>query len=491
LDLILNPGAQTNFVTNDHRASAFVGGVGSGKTFALLAKGLILAQQPKRGFWGPRGCVAAINYPVLKDVVLPQFLEMVEGTGLLLKYLSSEKKALMVPYNDAGEPDPGLVKKRGGTWVGASEILFRSLDQPNWMRGLELSWFGIDEGRHLEGGAWDVLWGRLRQKGYTHRGFVCSTPNGFDWMWQKFHPDSQKRLGDAVWFGSPTHDNARNLEDDYIPSLEATYAGRFLRQEVYGEFVGVVTGAVFFEFDMTRHVRSVNYDPTLPLYSFWDFGMGDLGTCVFAQVKYETRGPVEVASLRILDALEATDRTSAEWSRVFKDYCEKHYGKLPELNICDPAGRQRSISTGRSIVQDFAAQGVRMSPAPKKPIEYAVSLLNNMLAGDRVVIAERADRVAAAFASHKWPLNAADEKAGTKPVHDWSSHYADAVRYGVTQLLQMAPKKVGKEEKKAYSPDQWGYIRQQMLRDDDGKRYLGDSGEPEILWEPAALGRPT
>ena len=32
--------------------------------------------------------------------------------------------------------------------------------------------------------------GRLRQQEYNHAGWVCSTPNGFDWMFDFFHPDS-------------------------------------------------------------------------------------------------------------------------------------------------------------------------------------------------------------------------------------------------------------------------------------------------------------
>ena len=106
--LVLNQGAQQSFVFNDYRASAFVGGLGSGKTYALNARGLVLAQQPKVGFWGPRGCLAAINYPVLKDVVLPQFFEMIDGTGLLLDYSKQEKKALLIPINEHGVPDRRL-----------------------------------------------------------------------------------------------------------------------------------------------------------------------------------------------------------------------------------------------------------------------------------------------------------------------------------------------------------------------------------------------
>ena len=489
--LVLNAGAQENFVFNDHRASAFVGGLGSGKTYALNARGLVLSQQPKVGFYGPRGCLAAINYPVLKDVVLPQFLEMVDGSGLLLDYKKNEKKALLVPFNQNGVPDRRLVGKNG---LGASEILFRSLDQPNWMRGLELSWFGIDEGRHIDGEAWDVLYGRLRQKGYHHRGFVCSTPNGFDWMWSKFHPDSKRRIKDAVWYGAPTFDNDANLPPSYIDSLLATYEGRFLRQEVYGEFVGVVDGAVFFEWDMRKHVSAEEYNPDLPLYSFWDFGMGDLGVVIFAQVDWVKVKPVgataevEVPFLTILDSMESTDRTSEQWADEFQRFSKARYGRMPQLNICDPAGRQRNISTGRSIVQDLKAYGVTVAPAPKKPIDYAIRILNNMMAGDRVRVSDRADRVAAAFASHKWPVDSTGTKTGTNPVHDWTSHFCDAVRYGVTTLLSHGSRKVQALPAGGYSPDQWGYIMQQMVEPDE-PGFLGAEENPqEIDWQPAALG---
>ena len=489
--LLLNAGAQENFVFNEHRASAFVGGLGSGKTYALNARGLVLAQQPKVGFWGPRGCLAAINYPVLKDVVLPQFLEMVDGTGLLLDYKKNEKKALLVPYGPNG-PDRRLVKKDG---TGASEVLFRSLDQPNWMRGLELSWFGIDEGRHIDGDAWDVLYGRLRQKGYKHRGFVCSTPNGFNWMWTKFHPDSQRRVKDGAWYGAPTFDNKTNLPPEYIDSLLATYEGRFLRQEVYGEFVGVVDGAVFFEWDMRKHTSDkLAYDPELPLYSFWDFGMGDLGVCIFGQVQWVKVKPVgasaevEVPFLTILDSMESTDRTSEEWAKEFKRFTHAHYGREPQLNICDPAGRQRNISTGRSIVQDLAAYGVRVSPAPKKPVDYAIRILNNMMAGNRVVVSSKAERVAAAFASHKWPVDSSGVKTGANPVHDWTSHFCDAVRYGVTTLLSHGSRKVQAAPQGGFQRDQWGYIMQQMLADDP-QQFLGaEELEAEIDWQPTELG---
>ena len=491
-EILLNAGAQERFVNDENRATAFIGGLGSGKTFAMIAKGLRKATQPKIGFYGPRGCFAAINYPVLKDVVLPQFFEMMDGSELLLDYSKQEKKALLVPFNESGRPDRSLVKKDG---MGAAEVLFRSLDQPNWMRGLELAYFGIDEGRHLTQEAWNVLYGRLRQRGYHHGGWVCSTPNGFDWMWTTFHPESKKALKGAKWYGAPTYDNAAHLDDEYVESLVATYEGRFLRQEVYGEFVGVVDGAVFFAWDQRQHAARVDYDPNEEVYSFWDFGMGDLGVVLYAQVMWRpsvANPKLLVPTLHVLEALEATDRTSRDWARIHTAHCNTKYGKQPKYNICDPAGTQRNLSTGTSIVDDLDAYGVRMFPAPKKPVDYAIRIVNNMLEGNRVLVdEERAERVAAAMASHKWPIDSSGVRLGVNPVHDWTSHYADAVRYGMTVLTGHGPRKApGNAEDliKTNEANTYGYINKQLDQQERARdKYIGQESQGPIRWEPGLL----
>jgi hypothetical protein len=490
-EILLNPGNQEAFVKNPHRASAYIGGLGSGKTFANIARGLLFSQQPKRGFYGPRGCLAAINYPVLKDVVLPQFFEMMEDSDLLLDYAKAEKKALLVPFNEAGEPDRSLVKKGG---LGASEVLFRSLDQPNWMRGLELSWFGIDEGRHVTGEAWNVLYGRLRQNGYRHAGWVGSTPNGFDWMWTNFHPDSPKHIKDSQWFGAPTFDNADHLPAEYIESLLATYEGRFLRQEVYGEFVGVVDGAVFFAFDMRKALARVDYDPNMDVYAFWDFGMGDLGVVVFAQVEWVQSAQSRdllVPFVYILEALESTDRTSKEWAAVVKDHCARKYGKQPRLHIVDPAGRQRNVSTGTSIIEDLYTYGIKCSPAPKKPIDFGVRVANNLMEGDRLRIDEdKAMRFASAMASHKWNVDSSGVRTGVRPEHDWTSHFADAFRYGLTVLVGMGPRKApgyAEEPLKTDDASTFGYILKQLDEADAEQQWLGADPNPKIEWYPGLI----
>lgn len=468
--LKLNPGAQERFVTSPNRYAAFIGGIGSGKTFAGLARGLMLSQQPRpAGVPGPRGLVGAVSFRVLKDVVLPEFFTMVEGTGLLAEYKLSEDRAIL---------------------SNGAEILFRSLDEANRLRGLQLSWFFIDEGRLVGRAVWDILVGRLRQKGYQHAGWVCSTPNGYDWMWELFNEDSPNRHPDAVWFNAPTHENRANLPEEYLRDLEASYEGRWYEQEVLGQFVGIVSGAVFPHWDPAAHTTTVDYDPELPLYSMWDFGIGDPGVVLFAQVDWVEKPassgpPVLLPVLKFHSYIEAQEWSAKDWADAFHEHCRTHFdGALPIQNVGDPAGRQRSSATGTSVLDALAAHGVHVSPAPKRPFDYGVLVLDNMMAGGRVLVdKDRCSRLGAAFATHRWRTDDNGNRVGTYPLHDWTSHFCDAARYGATSFLSHFPRQRAPQSVEEAPPGTVGYVIRQLMRPQEF--WLGvDVDRPKPVWYP-------
>jgi hypothetical protein len=486
-------GAQRDFVSSPHRASAYIGGLGSGKTFAGIARGLKFSQQPlpPDQFHGPRGAICAISFPVLEDVVLPQFFEMMDGAGLWkhktqeASYEKVKRRAHLVA--NCGCKDRHACKHE-------AIILFRSLDKPNWMRGLELTWYFIDEGRHVTGAAWKVLWGRLRQTGFEKAGWVCSTPNGYDWMWEKFHPTSPLQVEGATWFGASTYENSDFLPDDYITELFKEYEGLFLRQEVFGEFIGVTEGAVFFSFRPDRCVLDVPYDSSLELYSMWDFGIGDLNVVSFGQVAWTEKelpdGSKEyVPVAHLVGSMEAADRTSGVWAYEFKKYCDREFGgRLPTLNVGDPAGRQRNQVTKTSVIEDLAQHGIVITTPSRKPQDYAVRILNNMMEADRVLIDRtRAARLAAAVSSHRWPVDSNGIRSGTKAVHDWTSHYCDGLRYWATLLFSVFPRREPKLLEPPPGPGTVGYLTSTIL-DAEPASWIGvDPTDPVDDWQPGLI----
>ena len=485
--------AQKDFVNTNARASAYIGGLGSGKTWAGIARGLKFSQQrvPPGEFHGPRGCIAAISYPVLEDVVLPQFFEMMDESGLWktgsqdTSFEKAKKRARLVA--NCGCKDRRRCKHE-------AIILFRSLDKPNWMRGLELTWYFIDEGRHVTGESWKVLWGRLRQTGYEKAGWVCSTPNGFDWMWEKFHHDSPLAVEGAIWFSASTYENSDHLPDEYIRELFKEYEGAFLRQEVFGEFIGVTEGAVFFAFRPQVCITQVPYRPELELYSMWDFGMSDLGVVSFGQVEWrEKRLPDDsteyVPVARLIGSIEAMNATSREWAEKFKAYCDKRFGgRRPSLNVGDPAGKQHAPGKKTSMIEDLAQWGIVITTPGRKPQDYAVRILNNMMEADRVLVdQEHASRLGAALSSHRWKVDPNGIRVGTLAVHDWTSHYCDGVRYWATILFSVFPRRSPKLETAPPGPGTVGYLTDRILSEDPSTWLNQDRPNPLQEWEPGLL----
>lgn len=493
--IVLNKGAQYSFVTSDARHSAYMGGVGAGKTFALCVKMLRFLDQPKiPGENPPVGAILSISLPVLKDFAIPTMRKVLDMAGIKYRYMVNDRKYIL---SDSG-----------------AEIWLRGMDEPDRIRGIECVCFGIDEGRNFKDAeAYKILVGRMRQgvpdddedipdiwvpgQNYKHAGWVCSTPHGFDWMYYKFHPknrDTEDYLEGSEWFNASTMDNKKHLPKEYILDLKQQWKGRFYDQEVLGKFVGVISGAVFGEFDPDRHTRKIEYNPDLPLYSFWDFGIGDAGVCIFAQLDWKELSDGEkihkLPYLYILDAIEMTDAKVSEWAQAYFKWCRENTksdehpeGTEPLRSWGDPAGGARNAVSGTSVLRELRNRGIKVIAAPKRPVDEGLVILQNLIEGDQFLINKDNERLVNAVTTYRWKIDDRGVRLADKPVHDWTSHFCDALRYGALGLIGLGRRHVlvPSEETK---PGTFDYIMEQLKDQDTGPLQLGDEPRTGIIWHP-------
>jgi phage terminase large subunit-like protein len=197
---------QWDFVHCASRFSFYVGGLGAGKTTAGAMRAILRAVEHP----GALGVIGAPTYPMLRDATARTFFALVPP-------------ALIAAYN---KTEGHLILRNG------SEVLFRSLDAPDRLRGLNLAWFWLDEAPLCGHYAWQVLKGRLRQRGYETAGWATGTPKGRDGFARDF--ELSPRPGHTL-FRASTWTNAHNLPPGYIDELG--YSGAFARQEIQGLFV--------------------------------------------------------------------------------------------------------------------------------------------------------------------------------------------------------------------------------------------------------------
>ena len=130
--------SQRRFYESSAKYASFSGPVGSGKTFALVHKALLMATENP----GCVGLLGAPTFPMLRSVTLRAMLETLETHRIPFLFRSQSASLF-------------LQRSR-------STILFRPLEYFDRLRGYNLAWFGIDELTYCKEGAWQILQQRIR-----------------------------------------------------------------------------------------------------------------------------------------------------------------------------------------------------------------------------------------------------------------------------------------------------------------------------------------
>lgn len=198
--------AQSAFRHSPALYRGFVGGRGAGKSW-VGAYDLIRRAKPNRLYM-----VAAPTYPMLRDSSLRTF----EGIARRLNFLRDVAKGEMI-----------------ATLGNGAQVLFRSTDNPDRLRGPNLSGAWFDEAGEMDEEAYLIAIACLREAGEQGWLSATFTPRGRQhWTYRVFGQDRP----DTAIFHARTRDNPFNpaaFEDQ----LRQQYTSAFAEQELAGQFV--------------------------------------------------------------------------------------------------------------------------------------------------------------------------------------------------------------------------------------------------------------
>jgi hypothetical protein len=343
--------SQQRFHDSEARFKAFCGPVGSGKSQALCQEAIALTYQNQRC----TGLLGAPTFPMLRDALQVQFFEACRAAEVGYEWLRAENRVLL---------------------ESGSVVLFRALDNYERLRGPNLAWFGIDELTYTRPEAWLRLEARLRDPRASRLcGFAAFTPRGFDWAYEKFrsHPVAGYELIEAA----PLENHYILAQvPDYYERLRCSYDARFYEQEALGKFVNVQQGQIYYAFERNVHVRTIEYDPRLPLRWAWDFNVTPMSSVICQQ-----RG----GEVSVLDEVVLATSSTPEVCREFMARWGAHRGEL--MVYGDAAGSSAHSATGKSdyhMIREF----FRTRPAPRfsirvprsnPPVRDRINVLNARL----------------------------------------------------------------------------------------------------------------
>lgn len=222
---------QTEFVNCKDQFPAMVAGFGSGKTQAAILRAL------KLKFEHPAQDVAYYlpTYDLVRMIGYPRFSETLSAAGI--KYTLNKSEHVI------NIPDRG-------------RIIFRTLDNPARIVGYEVADSIVDELDTLKQDdaehAWRQIIARNRQKkadGSLNTVAVATTPEGFRFVYNQWakNPGEGYKL-----IRASTYSNQRNLPDGYVESLKRSYPPQLIAAYLEGQFVNLVAGAVYPDFDRAK-----------------------------------------------------------------------------------------------------------------------------------------------------------------------------------------------------------------------------------------------
>lgn len=303
VDIGLTPG-QLELVTAPERFVAAVTGIGFGKTTGLCVRHLGMALGHVAGTILPTpniGVLTAPTYRNLKDAVLRTFLE-VAGPAI-----DNYNKSDMVV-----------------TLINGSEVLFRSVDNFETLRGPSILHCGMDEAALAPEMVWKIMLGRLRQFGIAGYMTLATTPRGRDWIWQKF---AQRKRPDYRLIHGRTADNYF-LSRDYVASLVEEYAGDFALQELEGHFIAH-EGLVYPEFSEAVHVerQTVNVRHFKTIAAGVDWGFVNPGVILVGGIDGDS-------NVKVLHEAYERNRRIEDWVSIGKELRDTY---RIERFYCDPS----------------------------------------------------------------------------------------------------------------------------------------------------------
>lgn len=301
-----------------------------------------------------------------------------------------------------------------------SVIRLFGADNPNSLRGMYLDGVVLDEYADMR----PALWGEVIRPALSDRkgwAVFIGTPRGrnaFYEIWDRAQKDRE-------WFSLLLKASETGiLPADELADARKTMTENQYEQEYECSFDAAVIGAIFAKELLHARARgqigTVPYDPHRLVNTAWDIGVGDATAIWFWQ---SING-----ECRIIDYYEAEGEPITYYMQVLK---ARGY-KYDTLWMPHDA-KHRNIVTGTSAVDMLKQNGFRVRDVPMLSLEDGINAAR--LAFGRIKIdQERCKAGLEALQAYRWSWNDRLGEAKTAPIHDWSSHGADAFRYLATAL---------------------------------------------------------
>ena len=200
-------------------------------------------------------------------------------------------------------------------------------------------------------------------------------------------------------------------EDQYNQEFECSFDAAV---------VGSYYGKLIEKAENEGRIGNVQWEPQIPVQTWWDLGIDDSTAIWFAQVLGR--------EIRLIDYYENSGVGLDHYAKVLKDK-DYVYGQ----HMLPHDVQVHELSTGKSRFAFLAGLGIRGTVVRKHSVEDGINSVRSIIPRcwfDRTKCARGIE----ALRQYRQDWDDRLKAFKGRPLHDWSSHSSDAFRYGAFSI---------------------------------------------------------
>lgn len=217
-----------------------------------------------------------------------------------------------------------------------------------------------------------------------------------------------------------------------------------IQQEYYCSFDAPVEGAYYEnEFNWLykqepKRLAAIPHEPKLPVHTAWDIGSDDDTAIIFFQQYGQ--------EIRIIDCLSDNNQSVAYYWRKLQERANSegyNYG----MHLAPHDIKVTEWGTGKTRFETARELGLKFKILPRLDVQDGIDATRMILKKcwfDQV----KCESLIDALVHYHKEKDEKKQRWANKPFHDWSSHFADAMRY-LALGIKDRPKKRDKMQKTA------------------------------------------
>ena len=308
--------------------------------------------------------------------------------------------------------------------VNGARIMLLSSENPDSIRGIYLDGCIIDETAQINPALInEVITPALSDR----KGFMTlvGTPKG---MANLFYDYYQKAQADPKWFLYKAKASETGIVDkEELDAALAVMGSQKYEQEFECSFIGNIQGSIYGDviasLDDKKQITRVPIDPAYPVNTAWDLGYNDQTAIIFFQQIGH--------NIHIVDYYENKNEAFPHYAQVLK---EKDY--IIEHNYGPHDLEQTEFGSGKTRREVAYQMGLRFRVVPRMPIEDGIHAVKMVLPRCFIDV-DNCGQLINALRHYHRKFSDKERVYKIKPVHDWSSHAADAMRTLATGLNEI------------------------------------------------------